>query len=435
MEKNLWMRRAAVLFATVCLIMLAVYYLAWPKTLRVAVGPVESTHYRYMQAMQRALKDTRKPFRFELVPVADSVAAGALLDTRKVDMAVLRSDDVSSQEARSIAVLEKRSIIVVTHAESGIDSIDDLSKHSIAIIAPGLDRNRDIIERIALHYGASVKETAVDELSVRQFTEAPKAYDAYVIIANPASGAPKNVIDAIPPREGGELSFIGMPAPDGLALRMRELQKASVPAGAFGGNPPKPKEELETVAISYELTASSRLSMANGLALLNDLVELRTRLRRQPAGRLDVEAPPVDEQRRYLPHEGAAAYVNDEEPKTFFDNWSEQIWLGIFMLSLAGSSVTGFLAWSGFFDVPQASQKLEIRMSQLARRLSAPDDSIDLDEAQGEIDDIVVAYLREYASSPLDAEQQLSLALWTNSLNAIIERRRVLALDVMPPHR
>lgn len=426
MDRTLWMRRAAVVFVTICLLLLAAFYLAWPKTLRVAVGPADSVQHRYVQAMARALKEQQKPFRLVIVPVADSAAASKLLDARRVDLAVLRSDDDVSQEARSLAILGKRSIVLVTRDGSGVDAIKTLAGRRIAIISPGGD-HRALVERIAAHYGTSLAEAKISEFTIRQFAASPQDHDAYVIIADPAFSGLKSAIDAITSVEDGAVSFVGMPGASGLALRVREVQKSAIPEGAFGGSPPKPDEEIETVALTYELAASSRVSLADGLELLGALVDLRTRLRRlMPQSTFDVEAPPVDEQRRFLPHVGAAAYVNDEEPKTFFDNWSEQIWLGIFLLSIAGSSITGFLAWSGFFDQPQSTRKLQARMSQLARRLASPDDPIDLDAAQREIDDIVIAYLRENARAKSDTDLELSFALWTNALAAIIERRRTL---------
>lgn len=427
MERNLWLRRSAVLFATICLIVLGAWYFAWPKTMRVAVGPSGGLEHRYLEAMARALRETQKPFRLELVSTENSMQAARLLDRRQVELAVLRSDDMESKEARSLTILGKQSVVMIVRADSGIDFSSKLQGRSIGIISPG-GSFRSLIARIAEHYGGAPNDSTVEELTIRQFVHTPQRFDAYFLIADPSFRDIKAVVDAISAQEQAELSFLGMPAPAGLVVRMRELQKSSIPQGAFGGSPPKPGEELETVATTVELTATGLLSQSSATGLIEALVDLRTRMRRlMPRSTFDIEVPPVDEPRRFLPHVGAAAYVNDEEEKTFFETWSEQIWLGIFLLSIAGSSVTGFLAWSGFFDTPQTSAKLHARMSQLARRLSDLDNPIDLEAAQNEIDDIVISHLRGSAKSPADSEAQLSLALWTSSVNAIIERRRQTA--------
>jgi TRAP-type uncharacterized transport system substrate-binding protein len=435
MDRNLLLRRVAVVFGATCLILAGWYYLTAPQTFRVAVGPEGSPQHRYLQAMARALREAQKPFRLELVTVPGSAAAGALLDGRKVDLAVLRSDNNTSLEARSLAVLEKRSLVIVTRKDSGIASISDLKGRTTAILEPGFDPNLPIIERILAHYGIRTPAANVQELNARDFAQAPKTYDAYIVIADPASGAAKEAIDAIMKREEADLDFVAVPAPDGLTMRLREVQKVSVPEGAFGGSPPSPSETLETVALTYELTASSNISQADGTALLTALIDLRTRMRRLvPSHALDVEPPPVDQPRRFLPHVGAAAYVNDDEAQTFLETYSDQIWLGLFILSIAGSSVTGFLAWSGFFDAPHSRRAIHGRVSSLARRLCAADEAIDLDAAQGEIDEIVVGILKDYGRPGLTAENELCLALWTTALSGIIERRRALA-ELLPAQR
>lgn len=433
MKTTVWLRRAAVGFGTLCVVLATWWYLVAPKMLRVAVGPQDSLQHRYFQSLSRALADQQKPFRFELVLADTTLAAGKLLGARKVDLAVLRSDETATLEARSIAILGRRSIVLLAPKSGSIDSIKNLEDRRIAIISPG-GAYSDLLGRIATHYGASLDRALISEFSIRQFTQSPQPFDAYVIVADPAFEASKPLIDAIEKLAGGPLRIIGMPGAAGLSLRLRELQKSTVPEGAFGGTPPKPDAELETVALTYELTASSMLSEGDGLALLKALVDVRTRMRRLlPRSTFDIEPPPVDEPRQLLPHIGALAYVNDDETKTFLETWSEQIWLALFALSIAGSSVTGLLAWSGFFNEPISSGELNARVSGLARRLTLSDDAADLDMAQGEIDDIVLTYLCHYGRSSLDSETGLSLALWAASLNQIIERRRALARETSDP--
>lgn len=433
MNRMLWLRRAAVGFGTLCLMLASWWYLAAPKTLRVAVGPQGSLQHRYFQALSRALADQQKPFRFELVIADTTVAAGKLMEARKVDLAVLRSDETATLEARSIAILGRRSIVLLAPKSSGIESLKTLEGRRIAIISPGGEYS-DLIGRIAGHYGASIHGASITEFTIRQFVQNPQPFDAFVIVADPAFEGSKPLFDAIEGLAGGPLGIIGMPGAAGLSLRLRELQKATVPEGAFGGAPPKPEAEVETVAVTYELTASSMLTESDGLALLKALIDVRTRMRRLlPRSTFNIEPPPVDDQRQLLPHVGAIAYVNDDETKSFLETWSEQIWLALFALSIAGSSVTGFLAWSGFFNEPVSSGELHARVSGLAQRLTVAEEGLDLDAAQDEIDNIVLTYLCYYGRTSHDGEAELALALWTASLNQIIERRRTLVREASDP--
>ncbi len=432
MHKSLMLRRLAVLFVAICLLLSGWYVFTMPKTLRVAVGPADSPQHRYLQAAARALIETQQPFRLKIMVVADSAAAGSALDARTVDLAVLRSDDATSAEAQAIALLSKRTIVIAVRKGAGISSMVDLKGRATALIAPRSEGNLPIIERIAQHYGIPIADLLLEEIDVRDLAKVEKIYAAYILISDPASGASRTTLDAIAGKERSELDLIGMAAPEGLVLRLRALQKVSIPVGAFGGSPPQPMAALETVAYSYELTARSNLSQTDGRAFLSALVDIRTRLRRHyPGNSFDIQPPPIDEQRRFLPHIGAVAYVNEEDAKTFLDTYSDYIWLFLFALSIIGSSVTGYLGWTGFFDTPIASNKLPARIAALAKRIGMTDG--DADGMQAELDDIVITFLREYGRSSMESEAELSLALWTSSLGTIIERRRALARSGSSP--
>lgn len=433
MERALQLRKIAVAFATIAALLALWYYVSMPTTLRLAVGPADSPQHRYLIAMARALKDAQSPFRIDIQVVADSTSGSSAVDSKKADLAVLRSDDGSSVEARAVAVLHKRSIVLFAAKDAGIESIADLRGKAVAIIGPGEEGNKGIVERIASHYEIAPAELQLTDFSVRTFPQSKDKFEAYLLIADPASDAPRLVLNAIAARETRELAYFGMPAPEGLVLRARELMKTEIPIGAFGGLPPVPREAVETVAVTHELVATSRLSQATVTAFLGTLVDLRTRMRRLlPRSTFDIDPPPVDTPRRFLPHVGAAAYVNDEEAKTFLETYSEQIWLALFALSIVGSSVTGFLAWAGFFEAPISRQKLPARLAEVARCLRADGSATEMKSAQREIDEIVIAFVHEYGHSSIETETELSLALWTAALNGIIERR-MKALSVSGP--
>lgn len=426
MSRTRLLRRLAVIFAVICILLVGWYSFSVPKTLTIAVGPSDSTQYQFVHASARALKDTQQSFRLKIVPEKDSTSASKALDNHKVDLAVLRSDDNTSSEARSLAIIHKRAVLLVTHRGNGIGSVSDLKGRSTAIVSHPGESNRALIDRMFQHFGSSPEELNMQEISTRELAQSPTRYDAYLVITEASQGGPKAVFEAIAGPEKRELQFIGMPAPEGLVLRFRELQKSTIPVGAFGGTPPSPAVPVDTVAITYELAATDDLSQTEATNLLEALVELRTRLRRHLARTpFDIEAPPVDEVRRFLPHTGAVAYVNDEEAETFLETYSDQIWLALFGLSIVGSSITGFLGWTGFFDRSSKGDDVTGRVRAVADRIVAAHGPADLDAAQRELDEVVIELLRKYGEQPgAAADGDPSLAHWIASLNAILARRR-----------
>lgn len=426
MKRATLLRRVALAFGLIGAGIGAWYAFAVPKTLKVAVGPIDSPQHRFMQAMARALRDTSQSYKLELVGTAGSAAAAGALDRRKVDLAVLRSDDPTSSEARSIAVLQKRQMVIVARKGGGVGTVADLKGRSTAVLNSGVESNRGILDRILQHYDMDASQLSIEEVAVDQLDKAEKEHDAWIVLINPASGGAKAVVDAIARKAGGELVFAGMPGPEGLALRLRDLSKSTVAAGVFGGTPPSPEEALATVAVSYELVATSDLGQTDAKDLLTALVEVRTRLRKYlPRTTFDVEAPPVDEQRRFLAHLGAAAYVNDEDVETFLETYSDQIWIGLFTLSILGSSIAGWLGWTGYFEArPTGTRQVEDRLKALATRLGTASTAADLDAARAELDAILVGHLGGRGPGSAPATEEMPLAIWISALGDLIDRRR-----------
>jgi len=346
MEKRVLLRLLAAIFTILALGIAIGLYLSMPTTLRIAVGPEGTEQARFVHAVQRAMIDTRQPFRLDIRPVLNSAEASKLLDKKTVDLAVARSDDPTSNEGRSVAVLQKRSIIVVGRKDSGIESVTDLRGRNVALLGES-DSNLPLIERIFAHY-----EIQPDEVKLKEMRPADVAnamadgqLDAFILVIDPNARMPRRVLAEITEKLKIPLIFMGMPASEALAFRFRDLITTDIPAGVFGGTPPRPEAAINTVAISYELISTERMSDTTATALTKSLLELRTRLRRDQEISFGIETPPVDEPRRFLPHDGTAALVNDDA-ETFLEKYSDAIWLSLFGLSLLGSSVTGFMGWA-----------------------------------------------------------------------------------------
>lgn len=425
MDRGTLLRRLALALAAIGVAMLGWYVWGLPKTLKLAVGPAESSQHRFAQAMARALKDSQQSYRLELIVVPDSTAASTALDRHKVDLAILRSDDSTSAEARSVAVLQRRHLVVVARKESGIEKIEQLKGKPTAILNIGAESNRAVFATILQHYGITPADVPVEEMDVQAVAKSERTIDAYVLFANPASGLPKSVIDAVRAKSGGDVTLVAVPGAEGLSLRYRELQKGTIPEGAFGGTPAIPDDPMTTVTVTYELTATSTLGQTEAKDLLTALVDSRTRLRRLlPRTTFDVEAPAIGEQRRFLAHSGASAYVNDEDAETFLETYSEQIWLALFGLSIVGSSIAGLLGWTGYFDPrPSAVGDIEARLRAVAEKIETVTDPAALEDVRAELDSLVVACAREHGKTSSSGGEVSSAAL-IGTLMGILDRRK-----------
>src|SRR5665647_221169 len=103
----------------------AYQYWASPTKFRIAVGPKDTPQVRFINALAEELADGNEPVR--LIPriVDGSIGASAALDGKKVELAVVRSDDLSSRSARAVAILNRRAIIIIGRSDR-VQSFTDL---------------------------------------------------------------------------------------------------------------------------------------------------------------------------------------------------------------------------------------------------------------------------------------------------------------------
>ncbi len=241
---------------------IAVYYFAtMPITLRVAVGPADSEQTRYMVTISKALQTGREPIRFIPTVTAGSSASAAALEKGEVDLAVVRSDDQTSNAALSIAILHRRSMVIIGRTDLGIKSIGDLVGKNVIVPLGVTDSSRALVERVLAHFGFGVADINITEAPIEDAEKAfvAKQADALIMVSPSAGRRLRELVISLAGQKI-PLSFLDLPGAEAIVARFPDLESIEIPAGIFGGIPPRPKEALSSVAITYELVASRKMS-------------------------------------------------------------------------------------------------------------------------------------------------------------------------------
>lgn len=427
MKGQLALRRIAVALGGLCL-MLGIWYLAVrPTTLAVAVGPAESTQLAYVHNLAKVLRESRQPFRLKVVPAAGTASASEMLDSGRVDLAVLRSDNAEAKDARSIVILHKRAIAFVSRKDANLGTMRDIEEKPIGVLDVDQDSYKPLVERIMSHYDVDDEDLKLQSLRRDDLIKAmvDRRIEGFIIVGNLASRPVREMMSELTGEHKLELVVKGVPAYAALALRFRELHESKIPEGVFGL---QPEEEENTVGITLELATTSRMSEQTATALTRTLMEVRARLRSPRAVSYAVETPPVDEERRFLPHSGTAAFVNSEA-KTLLEEYSDFIWLGLFGLGLVGSGIAGVMSWAGLKREAPVETMAE-RMRVLAGRLEHAGSVADVDAVQGDFDDLLLGIMREYGLRSLAEDGAPDPSAWLHTFGGLIERRRALLVDL-----
>lgn len=400
MERRLLIRRLLVVFLLTALGVAGYYTWSAPTTLRIAVGPDGTEQARFVVALAKALRESREPFRLEPVVVAGSAEASLALDGKAAELAVLRSDDPTSGEAQSLAILHRRAMIIISRSDR-VKKFADLRGKRVLSVQGSTDSNKAVILRILSHLGLDADAFALQESTLADAATALASgkTDALILIAPPTGAKLRELIAALV-KERVPLSFIAPPSAEALASRFPYLATTKIPAGIFGGMPAQPKEPLDTVEITHELVASRALSGRTVSALLKAIEGVPLKPKNADGAPFGIELPPTDETRRFAVHAGAKAYIEDDV-KTLLDTYSDQIWLALFALSLIGSSVTGLMVWMGFQKAP-AGAAIATKISNLVEAILAAKALPDLEMIQHELDKVVALALRDIPSGTSD---------------------------------
>ena len=134
-------------------------------------------------------------------------------------------------------------------------------------------------------------------------------------------------------------------------------EASEIPAGAFGGSPDKPDDEVKTISFSHHIVARKGLSEATVAAFTRQLFAIRQQLMTEFPLAAKIETPDTDKDAVIPAHPGAAAFVDGEE-KTFLDRYSDYIWWGLMALSAMGSAGAWF---AGYLKKDERSNNSSLR--------------------------------------------------------------------------
>jgi hypothetical protein len=196
--------------------------------------------------------------------------------------------------------------------------------------------------------------------------------------------------------------------------------------GAFGGTPPRPAETVKALGVNHVLVAATALPDDKVSELTKLLFTLRPVIARDIPLANRIEAPELENGPSTLTvHPGAAAFYQDEV-QSFFDRYSDWLYLGLFAASIVGSA----FAWVG----SQASNRRRAStLSLLDRLLAIVKDARQaerlsvLDSLERETDEILGVALGHAGTGELDHHGVSAFSLGLEQArHAIASRRRVL---------
>ena len=411
-----------------------IYYFAMrPETLRFAVGPANSNDIKIVQALTQAFAQSRSQVRLRPLQTDGAAASAEALAEGKADLAIIRGDLEVPKNAQAVATLRKNVAVLWVpppaktrgkKAGPKITKIAQLAGHRVGVVGR-TQANVNLLKVILQQYGVDPNKVEIVQFPANDAADAVRNQkaDAY-LAAGPVNS--KITADAIAAstRDGGTPTFLAIDSAEAIAQNHPMYEASDIPAGAFGGAPDKPDDEVKTISFSHHIVARKGLSEATVAAFTRQLFALRQQVMSEFPLAAKIETPDTDKDAVIPVHPGAAAFVDGEE-KTFLDRYSDFIWWGLMGLSAMGSAGAWF---AGYLKKDErTNSSLRERLLDMLAAARHSDSIEELDQMQAEADDILRDTLHcfEHGAIGQGALTAFNIAL-EQFHNAVADRKALL---------
>ncbi len=411
------------------------YYFAMrPVPLKIAVGPPNSDDVRVVQTLTQAFSQNHSYVRLRPVQTEGATESASALADGRVDLAIIRGDLEVPKNAQAVATLRKNvAVLWVPPPGKGkgkksgakITKIAQLSGRKVGVVGR-TPANINLLKVILQQYGVDPSKVEIVQFPVNEAAEAIRNQKADVYLAaGPVNSKITAEAIAASTKDGGTPTFLAIDSAEAIAQNHAAYEAAEIPAGAFGGSPDRPDDEVKTISFNHHIVARKGVSESVIAAFTRQLFAARQQLLTDFPLAAKIETPDTDKDAAIPVHPGAAAFVDGEE-KTFLDRYSDYIWWGLMALSAMGSVGAWF---AGYLKKDERNNNSSLRerlldMIATARRSESPEE---LDQMQAEADDILRDTLHCYEHGTIEegALTAFNIAL-EQFHNAVADRKALL---------
>ena len=416
------------------------YFAARPVALRIAVGPANSDDLRVVQALAQGFAQAHSQIHLRPILQTDGATASAqALADGRADLAIIRGDLNVPKNAQAVATLRKNvAVLWVPPAMKGkktgkkagpkITKISQLSGRRVGVIGR-TQANVDLLKVILNQYGVDPNKVEVVQLSTSEAAEAihSQRADAY-LAAGPVNSRITTEAIAASTHEGHSPTFLAIDSAEAIAQNHPMYEASEIPAGAFGGSPDRPEEEVKTISFAHHIVARKDLSEPTIAAFTRQLFAIRRTVMAEFPLAAKIETPDTDKAAFIPVHPGAAAFVDGEE-KTFLDRYSDFIWWGLMALSAMGSIGAWF---AGYLKKDERSNNssLRERLLEMIATARRSDSAEELDRLQAEADEILRDTLHCFEHGAIEEGALTSFNIALEQFHHAVADRKALLMNM-----
>jgi TRAP transporter TAXI family solute receptor len=314
------------------------FWFSRPVALVIAAGSAELNEPKVVQALVDALAQERSPVRLTVLTTGGPFESAQAIAEGKADVALTRSDIALAQGATSVVALRKFYPVLISPKASKITKMADLRGKRVGI-ASFPAQNLPLAQRVLQHWGLKASDYLLLPLEPPNIEAAlaDKRLDAFFAIAAAGSRPAGRFIDTLRAKWGKDFQLLPFDEVSALVSKIPGLEAGEIPKGYFGGEPARPEEDLDTIALSNRIVVSSKVSDDTAATLTRHLLALRDKKQAQLPELLTIGAPVRDNPT--LPVNPGSAQIFDGTYQNFVDRYTNHFYISLAILGGLGSIV------------------------------------------------------------------------------------------------
>jgi TRAP-type uncharacterized transport system substrate-binding protein len=399
------------------------------QTVRIATMPLSDSGKKFFSALKHEITAAHAGIQLSLIEAPDAGASAQALQEQKADAAVIRSDDPSAADARTIFVLRNLYVALLVPASSSVDAVSKLKGKKIAVLTK--DGMIDPMAKVVLDF-YGIDAPHVVQLGSKELAPSlqHKHVAAVMVVGSTGAGPIAEAVDIFHKATKRLPKFLDLSEASTIANRFAIYDEAEISVGAFGGSPPVPAEKVTTISANLLLVSRPSLSnyVAGELTRLSLATKAKVATSLPEAGQL--AAPSTDNDDLLLAHPGTIAFLNGSQ-SSFFDDPTNVILLASMLFGLLGS----LAAWLRALGKKTKSQEIKRRMCQLPVllehvKVAGPEQ---LDDIENELARLSEWALQKFMADQISLEEFQKVETRVGHLSMLVQKQRAAALaEVIP---
>jgi TRAP transporter TAXI family solute receptor len=394
-------------------------YSSRPTTLTVAAGSLDGDAPKLMEAIASRLAATHASVRLKVIDELTAQNATAAFAAGKTDLAVVRPDVGDLSEARTLMIVAHSVVLIIAPPGSTVKSMDDLKGKTVGVIGGSI--NQSVVRVLTTEY--DLTRTRFRDMlpaEVQQAVQA-KQVQALLLVVPISENYIGRIRDMLRATKG-KVTLVPIESAGAIANIQRAYESYELPKGTIRGSPAVPDEDLTTLRMPLYLVANKKVGEDVAGALVKAVFDARRELSKDHPLLSQIAEPDKDKDAFIPIHRGAAQYFEDEQ-KSFFDKYGDQLFYGSMLLGMLTSLLAGVWKYMSRKD-PEPQERPLSRLFALMDRVRHASDEADLAKAEQEIDEILRLQLENSAPGEIDAGEAAAVSLATHRLEHLLSQRR-----------